>query len=421
MATSYLVDLKTGSARRSPSTSARVRRSRCRPAASTCCISTRRRTTGSPTASPTASRVNLTEKLGLNFWREDHDTPSLPPAYGTAGWTADDRSVLLYDKYDIWEVRPDGSGARMVTNGDGRKQQIVFRYRSLDPEQRAIPGDRPLLLSANEDRTEDSGFYRVALNGSAAPEKIVMLDEGVRTDHEGEECRPPGRHRVPLRRVPGSVGDRHQLPRHEEGVERQPAAGGLRLGQDRADQVPQRRRQGAARDPGQARQLRSGEEVPADGLHLRGAVGGAAQLPRAQRRAPASTSRATSATATSCCMPDIVYDTGYPGRERREVRDPGGQRDRREGLHRPEADRHPGALVGRLPDHAPDHPHQHVRRGAGRRLGVEHDQRLRRHPVGHRHVPRVPVPRRPRAASARRHGTRRCSSSRTRRSSGSRR
>ena len=90
-------------------------------------------------------------------------------------------------------------------------------------------------------------------------------------------------------------------------------------------------------------------------------------------------------------MPDIVYDTGYPGRERREVRHPGRQHRRRAGLHRSEADRHPGPLVGRLPDHAPDHADQHVRRGAGRRVGVEHDQRLRRHPLGHRHVARVPV------------------------------
>ena len=29
-----------------------------------------------------------------------------------AGWTADDRSVLLYDQFDIWEVKPDGSGAQ---------------------------------------------------------------------------------------------------------------------------------------------------------------------------------------------------------------------------------------------------------------------------------------------------------------------
>ena len=125
------------------------------------------------------ARVNLTEKLGLNFWREDHDTPSLPPAYGTAGWTADDRSVLLYDKYDIWEVRPDGTGARMATAGEGRKRQIVFRYRPLDPDQRAIPADKPLLLSANEDRTEDSGFYRVSLTGSAVPEKLVMVPKAV--------------------------------------------------------------------------------------------------------------------------------------------------------------------------------------------------------------------------------------------------
>ena len=123
------------------------------------------------------TRANLTGRLGINFWREDHDTPSLPPAYGLAGWTDNDHSVLVYDRYDIWEIRPDGTGARMVTGGEGRKQQIVFRYRSLDPDQRAIPRDRPLLLAANEDRTEAGGFYRVALTGAASPEKLVMLDK----------------------------------------------------------------------------------------------------------------------------------------------------------------------------------------------------------------------------------------------------
>jgi dipeptidyl aminopeptidase/acylaminoacyl peptidase len=123
------------------------------------------------------AKTNLTEKLNLNFWREDHDSPSTPPSYGSAGWTTDDRSVLLYDKYDIWDIKPDGTGARMVTNGEGRRQQTVFRYRSLDPEQRAIPTDKPLLLSANDDKTESSGFYRVNYTGTAAPEKIVMIDK----------------------------------------------------------------------------------------------------------------------------------------------------------------------------------------------------------------------------------------------------
>jgi dipeptidyl aminopeptidase/acylaminoacyl peptidase len=124
------------------------------------------------------AKVNLTAKLNLNFWREDHDSPSLAPAYGSAGWTTKDGSVLLYDKYDIWEIKPDGTSPRMVTAGDGRKNRIVYRYRSLDPEERAIPIDKPMLLSANDDTTESSGFYRVAHGGGAsAPEKIVMVDK----------------------------------------------------------------------------------------------------------------------------------------------------------------------------------------------------------------------------------------------------
>ena len=122
-------------------------------------------------------KVNLTSKLGLNFWREDHDSPSLPPAYGSAGWTTKDASVLLYDKYDIWEIKPDGTAPRMLTAGDGRKNQIVYRYRSLDPEERSIPTDKPILVSANDDKTESSGFYRVAYSGTAAPTKIVMVDK----------------------------------------------------------------------------------------------------------------------------------------------------------------------------------------------------------------------------------------------------
>jgi dipeptidyl aminopeptidase/acylaminoacyl peptidase len=122
-------------------------------------------------------KTNLTSKLNLNFWREDHDSPSLAPAYGAAGWTTKDASVLLYDKYDVWEIKPDGSSPRMLTGGDGRKNQIVYRYRSLDPDERAIPVDKPILLSANDDKTESSGFYRVSYAANSVPEKIVMLDK----------------------------------------------------------------------------------------------------------------------------------------------------------------------------------------------------------------------------------------------------
>ena len=73
------------------------------------------------------SRVNLTASLPVKFFDESHDTPDAPPSLGIAGWTEGDKSVLLNDEFDIWEIRPDGTGARMVTNGEGRKQHLVFR------------------------------------------------------------------------------------------------------------------------------------------------------------------------------------------------------------------------------------------------------------------------------------------------------
>ena len=123
------------------------------------------------------ARANLTEKIANRF-QQENNTPDLPGAYGTAGWTANDASVLLYDKFDIWEVKPDGSGARMITNGEGRRHEIAFRYRALDPDETVVPSGKPLLLSAVDDRTRASGYYRIpALSTTAAPEKVVMLDK----------------------------------------------------------------------------------------------------------------------------------------------------------------------------------------------------------------------------------------------------
>jgi dipeptidyl aminopeptidase/acylaminoacyl peptidase len=123
------------------------------------------------------ARVNLTEKIQTKF-QQDNNSPSLPGPYGTGGWTQNDASVLLYDEFDIWEVKPDGTGAHMVTNGEGRRQSITFRYRSLDPDEQVVPTGKPLLLSAVNDRTRATGFYRIgSLGTNAVPEKIVMLDK----------------------------------------------------------------------------------------------------------------------------------------------------------------------------------------------------------------------------------------------------
>ncbi len=120
---------------------------------------------------PDGKMTNLTAKLGVNFWREDHDSPSTAPAYGMGGWVKDDKSVLLYDEFDVWQIAPDGSSAKNLTDGMGRKEKIEFRYARLDSDERFLDPVKPLLLSAENVATRDSGFYRDKLDGGL-PERL---------------------------------------------------------------------------------------------------------------------------------------------------------------------------------------------------------------------------------------------------------
>ncbi len=122
---------------------------------------------------PDGKVVNLTKSLGVSFSREDHDSPSVPPSYGNGGWTAGDKYVLLYDRYDIWQVAPDGSAGRNLTDGVGRREKTTFRYVRLEPEEKFIDPGKPLLLRAENEWTRDSGFYRDRVDGGQ-PEKLIM-------------------------------------------------------------------------------------------------------------------------------------------------------------------------------------------------------------------------------------------------------
>jgi dipeptidyl aminopeptidase/acylaminoacyl peptidase len=127
-------------------------------------------------AVPDGRVTNLTHGLGAKFGQEEYDMPSVPPPYGIAGWTTGDRQVLIYDHYDVWQIAPDGSSARNLTHGLGRKKKLQFRYVRLDPQEKAIDPDRPLLLRAESLRTRATGFFRARVDGEA-PEQLVLADK----------------------------------------------------------------------------------------------------------------------------------------------------------------------------------------------------------------------------------------------------
>ncbi|MCR4395951.1 MAG: prolyl oligopeptidase family serine peptidase [Candidatus Saccharicenans sp.] len=118
-------------------------------------------------------KFDLTSRLGVNFFREEWDTPNEPPAYGLAGWTENEGSVLIYDRYDIWEIKPDGSSARLLTGNLGRENKLFLRYLKLDPEEKAISLKKPLLLSAFDEATKATGFYRLEPQKNSKPERLI--------------------------------------------------------------------------------------------------------------------------------------------------------------------------------------------------------------------------------------------------------
>lgn len=123
--------------------------------------------------------VNLSAGIPTSLANELHDTPSPPRSYGSAGWLADDKAFLLYDRFDIWQVDPTGSAPpKCLTEGRGREASTRYRYLRLDPEERTIGLDRPLVLSAFNEATKASGYARLdAETGTLSP--LLMLDESV--------------------------------------------------------------------------------------------------------------------------------------------------------------------------------------------------------------------------------------------------
>ena len=122
----------------------------------------------------------VSETIEFPLFDELHDTPSDPSAYGIAGWTTGDKRVLVYDRYDIWSLDPGGDAdAVCLTDGAGRQQKIRYRLRVLDDEARSIDLSEPLILSAFDETSKESGYCR--LNATKNREEDEQDEPGLET------------------------------------------------------------------------------------------------------------------------------------------------------------------------------------------------------------------------------------------------
>jgi dipeptidyl aminopeptidase/acylaminoacyl peptidase len=100
----------------------------------------------------------LMNRSGLpRFYDEQNDTPGFPGNYGFAGWTTDDQSLIVYDRYDIWSWSPM-KGKTPVRLTQGRESQMIYRYVRTDAEERSLSMTTPWLLQGTDDVEKGSGY-----------------------------------------------------------------------------------------------------------------------------------------------------------------------------------------------------------------------------------------------------------------------
>ncbi|MCM2369089.1 S9 family peptidase [Aporhodopirellula aestuarii] len=138
-----------------------------------------------------AKNIEISKGIKYPLFDELDDRPTLPSAYGVAGWMENDRAVLVYDSHDIWKLDPSGKTKPMcITFGKGRKNDLRFRYLRLDRKERCIDASKPLILSAFHRGSKSSGFYALDWNEPSRDtnakhvnvdtlRSLIMLDENL--------------------------------------------------------------------------------------------------------------------------------------------------------------------------------------------------------------------------------------------------
>jgi dipeptidyl aminopeptidase/acylaminoacyl peptidase len=122
---------------------------------------------------------NLTSGLEVRFSDEDWDYPQAEPGYGVGAWVEGSASVLINDKFDIWEFPTGGGQPVCLTEGEGRRGLYQFRIRRLDKKKESLARREVLFLSAYHDSLKHTALFRMRV-GTPGVKPVVEEDRNYR-------------------------------------------------------------------------------------------------------------------------------------------------------------------------------------------------------------------------------------------------
>ena len=131
---------------------------------------------------------------GRSFVNAEDDHDYEKPVYGVAGFTADGKAALFYDRYDVWSLPLAGGTPANLTKGEGARQSVRYRITRLGAGgggggrgggrgggagagQEPIDLSKPVLLSAFGEWTKKSGYSELSPAGTVAP--LIWADKSI--------------------------------------------------------------------------------------------------------------------------------------------------------------------------------------------------------------------------------------------------
>ncbi len=117
---------------------------------------------------------NISSGIKTKLYDEDFDMPTEPSSYGVMAWTQSDLAVLVYDRFDIWQLDPDAVVAPVnITAGEGRKNKITYRYIRTDPDETFISPSQEILLHMFAEKNKYAGLATCKMVNASRPVTVV--------------------------------------------------------------------------------------------------------------------------------------------------------------------------------------------------------------------------------------------------------
>jgi dipeptidyl aminopeptidase/acylaminoacyl peptidase len=121
----------------------------------------------------TEKEFKLTNPRTIICYNELNDVPNIAPPYPVAGWLKDDNAFLIYDRYDIWSLDPSAKNEPVNLTLNGRKNRVTYRLININYDNEYIDPSEMQYLSAFNEVSKESAFYRINLQKPGNPEFLT--------------------------------------------------------------------------------------------------------------------------------------------------------------------------------------------------------------------------------------------------------